>query len=50
MTAIDLQGRAALVTGGGTRVGAAIVRALVAEGAVPVIVDRDDAASRELGR
>jgi pteridine reductase len=32
MAAIDLHGRAALVTGGGTRVGAAIVRALAAAG------------------
>jgi pteridine reductase len=32
MTALDLHGRAALVTGGGTRVGAAIVRALAAAG------------------
>jgi pteridine reductase len=32
MTLLDLEGRAALVTGGGTRVGAAIVRALAAAG------------------
>lgn len=32
MPALDLHGRAALVTGGGTRVGAAIVRALAAAG------------------
>ena len=32
MALIDLKGRAALVTGGGTRVGAAIVRALAAAG------------------
>lgn len=39
-----------LVTGGAKGIGAAIVRALAREGAVPVIVDRDDAAARELGR
>jgi len=47
---LDLQDRVVIVTGGAKGIGAAIVRALVAEGAVPVIVDRDDAAARELGR
>jgi pteridine reductase len=37
MPALDLHGRAALVTGGGTRVGAAIVRALAAAGCDAII-------------
>jgi L-fucose dehydrogenase len=47
---LELSNKVVLVTGGAKGIGAAIVRALVAEGAVPVIVDRDDAAARELGR
>jgi L-fucose dehydrogenase len=47
---LELTDKVVLVTGGAKGIGAAIVRALVAEGAVPVIVDRDDAAARELGR
>jgi L-fucose dehydrogenase len=47
---LELTGKAVLVTGGARGIGAAIVRALVREGAVPVVVDRDEAAGRDLGR
>jgi L-fucose dehydrogenase len=45
---LELQGRAVLVTGGASGIGEAIVRALRAEGAVPVVVDRDAAATAAL--
>jgi L-fucose dehydrogenase len=38
---LELAGRVVLITGGAKGIGAAITRALVAEGARPVIVDRD---------
>jgi L-fucose dehydrogenase len=38
---LQLQGQPVVVTGGGAGIGAAIVRGLVDEGAVPVIFDRD---------
>lgn len=38
---LQLKGKVVVVTGGAKGIGAAIVRACVAEGAVPVIVDRD---------
>ncbi len=38
---LELDGRVVLVTGGAKGIGAAIVRALVEEGARPVVVDRD---------
>ncbi len=38
---LQLQGQAVVVTGGGSGIGAAIVRGLAEEGAVPVILDRD---------
>lgn len=38
---LQLQGQAVVVTGGGSGIGAAIVRGLAGEGAVPVILDRD---------
>lgn len=43
-----LEGRTALVTGGAKGIGEAIVRALADEGAVPVIVDRDEVSGRRL--
>jgi NAD(P)-dependent dehydrogenase (short-subunit alcohol dehydrogenase family) len=45
---LQLQGKVVVVTGGGKGIGAAIVRAAAAEGAVPVIVDRDADAARQL--
>jgi len=38
---LDLEGRVVIVTGGAKGIGAAITRALVAEGARPVVIDRD---------
>jgi len=45
---MDLSGKAALVTGGASGIGAAAVRRLVAAGAVVAISDRDEAAARGL--
>lgn len=45
---MDLTGRAALVTGGASGIGAAAVRRLVAAGAVVAICDRDEEAARAL--
>lgn len=51
---LELEGRVVLVTGGAKGIGAAITRALVAEKARPVVIDRDvDAISdirREIGQ
>jgi L-fucose dehydrogenase len=47
---LELTGKVVLVTGGAKGIGAAIVRALAREGAVPVVVDRDEAAGREIER
>src|SRR6266536_4038876 len=44
----QLQDKVVLVTGGAKGIGAAIVRAAAAEGAIPVIVDRDDDAAHKL--
>jgi NAD(P)-dependent dehydrogenase (short-subunit alcohol dehydrogenase family) len=43
---VDLTGKAALVTGGASGIGAAAVRRLAAAGAVVAIVDRDERAAR----
>ena len=45
---LHLTGKVVLVTGGAKGIGAAIVRAAVAEDAVPVIVDRDANSARKL--
>jgi L-fucose dehydrogenase len=47
---LELRDKVVLVTGGAKGIGAAIVRALAAEGAVPVVVDRDASATREIAR
>ncbi len=41
---LGLEGRAILVTGGAKGIGAAIARLLAAEGARPIVLDRDEAA------
>lgn len=45
---LQLQDKVVLITGGAKGIGAAIVSTLVAEGAVPVIVDRDSEAAEKL--
>ena len=45
---LELTDKVAIVTGGAKGIGAAIVRALVREGATPIVIDRDEAAAREL--
>src|SRR5579859_8048178 len=45
---LQLKAKIVLVTGGGKGIGAAIVRACVAEGAIPVICDKDADASNAL--
>jgi len=45
---LRLKGKVVLVTGGAKGIGAAIVRGCCAEGAIPVIVDRDENAGEEL--
>ncbi len=45
---LDLGNKVVLITGGAKGIGAAIARACSAEGAIPVIVDRDEKACREL--
>jgi L-fucose dehydrogenase len=47
---LQLKDKVVMVTGGAKGIGAAIVRACAAEGAVPVIVDRDGAAGEKLQR
>lgn len=46
---LELAGQVVLVTGGAKGIGAAITRALVAEGARPVVVDRDAEAASAIG-
>jgi L-fucose dehydrogenase len=45
---LNLKGKVVLVTGGAKGIGAAIVRACGAEGAIPVILDRDEEAGKQL--
>ena len=45
---LELSGRTVIVTGGAKGIGAAIVRQCAAEGAVPIIVDRDQEAAANL--
>lgn len=45
---LHLKGKVVLITGGAKGIGAAIVRGCGAEGAIPVIVDRDEKAGEEL--
>lgn len=45
---LNLNEKVILVTGGAKGIGGAISSALVAEGAIPVIIDRDEAAARQL--
>ena len=45
---LGLDGKVLVVTGGAKGIGEAIVRAAVAENAIPVIVDRDEAAGARL--
>jgi L-fucose dehydrogenase len=45
---LQLKDKVVIVTGGAKGIGAAIVRACTAEGAIPVIVDRDGAAGEKL--
>ena len=45
---LELKGKVVLVTGGAKGIGAAIVRASAAEGAIPVFLDRDVEAGKEL--
>ena len=47
---LNLTNKVVLVTGGAKGIGAAIVRALASEGAVPVVVDRDEPAARAIER
>jgi L-fucose dehydrogenase len=45
---LQLKGKVVVVTGGAKGIGAAIVRACVAEGTIPAIIDRDGAAGKQL--
>lgn len=45
---LALAGKTVIVTGGAQGIGEAVVRALAAEGTIPVIVDRDETAGRRL--
>src|SRR5580765_7909552 len=47
---LELNGKVVLVTGGARGIGAAIVRAIAQEGGVPIVVDRDAAAARDIAR
>jgi L-fucose dehydrogenase len=45
---LDLENKVFLITGGGSGIGAAIVQQLAEEGAIPVIIDKNEAASKKV--
>ncbi|MBE0591653.1 MAG: SDR family oxidoreductase [Gemmatimonadales bacterium] len=45
---LQLEGKVVVITGGAQGIGEAVVRTLAAEGAIPVIVDKDEATGRRL--
>ena len=45
---LELQGKVVVVTGGAQGIGEAVVRTLAQEGAIPVIIDRNEAAGQRL--
>jgi L-fucose dehydrogenase len=47
---LELTDKVVLVTGGAKGIGAAIVRGLAREGALPIVIDRDETAGREIER
>ncbi|WP_111768585.1 SDR family NAD(P)-dependent oxidoreductase [Nakamurella deserti] len=48
MATYDVAGRSAIVTGGGSGIGAAVAEVLAASGAAVLVVDRDEAGARQV--